>query len=60
MSILSLTTAMLAQFGGEDDPKFTKFMTAAVGGAVCTIVIAMAMYMIYRANKGLKELKPKL
>ena len=50
---------MLVQFGGEDDPKFTKFMTAAVGGAVCTIVIAMAMYMIYRANKGLRELKSK-
>lgn len=56
VSILSLETAMLAQFGGNDDPMFRKAMTAATGGGVCTIVIGMASYMIWRANKNLKKL----
>ena len=55
VSILSLTTAMLTQFGGEDDPAFRRTMTGAVGGGVCTIVIGMAVFMIYRANKELKK-----
>ena len=32
-------------------------MTAATGGGVCTIVIGMAVYMILRANKNLKEIE---
>ncbi len=56
VSILSLETAMLAQFGGNDDPMFRKAMTGATGGGVCTIVIGMAIYMIRRANKNLKKL----
>lgn len=55
VSILSLTTAMLAQFGGEDDPLTRKILTAATGGGVCTIVIAMAIYMIWNATKQLKS-----
>ena len=58
VSILSLTTAMLAQFGSGDDADFRRSMTAAVGGGVCTVVIIMASYMIRRANKELK--KPKI
>ena len=57
VSILSLTTAMLSQFGGDDDPLFRQAMTAATGGGVCTIVIGMAIYMIWRANKNLKRIK---
>ena len=57
VSILSLTTAMLAQFGGDDDPMFRKAMTGAVGGGVCTLVILMAIFMIYRASKELKRLR---
>lgn len=57
VSILSLETAMLAQFGGNDDPLFRKVMTGATGGGVCTIVIFMAIYMIWRANKNLKKMK---
>lgn len=55
VSILSLTTAMLTQFGGDDDPAFRRTMTGAVGSGVCTIVIGMAVFMIYRANKELKK-----
>ncbi len=57
VSILSLETAMLAQFGGDDDPMFRRAMTGATGGGVCTIVIGMAIYMIWRANKNLKKLQ---
>ena len=56
VSILSLTTAMLAQFGG-DDAVFRRTMTAATGGGVCTIVIGMAVYMIVRANRALKKIQ---
>ncbi|MDE6031600.1 MAG: hypothetical protein K2G32_08275, partial [Oscillospiraceae bacterium] len=57
VSILSLETAMLAQFGGDNDPLFRKAMTGATGGGVCTIVIAMAAYMIWRAVKNLKKMQ---
>lgn len=55
VSILSLETAMLAQFGGEDDPLFRKAMTGATGGGVCVIVLGMALYMIVRASKQLRH-----
>ena len=57
VSILSLETAMLAQFGGDDDPLFRKVMTGATGGGVCTIVIGIAVYMIWRSTQLLKSLK---
>ncbi len=55
VSILSLTTAMLTRFGENDDPAFHRIMTGAAGAGVCTIVIGMAVFMIYRANKELKK-----
>lgn len=54
VSMLSLETAMLAAFSDEGSA-FRRMMTASFGGAVCTIVLAMAIYMIVRANKFLKE-----
>ena len=57
VSILSLETAMLAQFGGNDDPFFRKAMTGATGGGVCTIVIGMAVFMIWKSSKQMKELR---
>lgn len=56
VSMLSLTTAMLAQFGREDDPHFRPIMTGAVGGGVCVIVLSMAVFMIVRSTKQLKKL----
>lgn len=53
VSMLSLETAMLAQFGG-DDPAYRRMMTAVSGGAVCAVVLAMAVYMIVRATARLK------
>jgi hypothetical protein len=57
VSILSLETAMLVQFGGNDDPFFRKVMTAVTGGGVCTIVIGMAVFMIWKSTKQLKNLR---
>lgn len=57
VSLLSLTTAMLAQFGGEETTEFRQIMTGAVGGGVCTIVLAMAIFMIWKASKNLKKIK---
>ena len=56
VSILSLETAMLAQFG-EDDEAFRAIMTGATGGGVCTIVIVMAIFMIWKSTRNLKKLK---
>lgn len=56
VSILSLETAMLAQFGSEDDPLFRKAMTGATGGGVCVIVLGMALLMIVKASKQLKQI----
>lgn len=56
VSILSLETAMLARFGGGDDPFFRKAMTGATGGGVCVIVLGMAVYMLARSTKEIREL----
>ena len=58
VSILSLETAMLAQFGGDDDMEFRRLMTGLTGGAVCVIVIAMAVFMLWKSARQLK--KPKI
>lgn len=54
VSMLSLETAMLTQFGA-DQPGFRRIMTSASGGAVCTVVFGMAIYMIVRAEKNRKD-----
>lgn len=58
VSILSLQTAMIARFGdGGEGSGFRRTMTKATGGSICTIVIGMAIFMIIRANRQIKELK---
>lgn len=54
VSILSLETAMLAQFGGDDE-SFRAIMTGTTGGAVCTIVIGMAVFMIVKSTKEINR-----
>ncbi len=55
VSMLSLETAMLAQFG-NDEPEFRRIMLAASGGVICAIVLTMAIYMIARSTKQLQKL----
>lgn len=57
VSMLSLTTAMLAQFGGDDDSGFRPLMTGCVGGGVCLAVLGIAIFMIIRSTIRLKKLK---
>lgn len=54
VSMLSLETAMLAQFG-EDDIIFRQIMTSATGTGVCVIVLGMAVFMIAKSTKVLKN-----
>lgn len=55
VSILSLETAMMARFGGDEDPMFRRIMIGATGGGICAVVTGMAVCMIWRANKKLKN-----
>ncbi|MCM1357237.1 MAG: hypothetical protein NC205_01480 [Prevotella sp.] len=53
VSILSLETAMMSQFGNGDD-LFRRIMTGATGGGVCFVVLGMAVFMIAKSTKILK------
>lgn len=55
VSMLSLETAMISQFGTEDDTFFRQIMSACTGASVSAIVAGMAVYMIIRATKQLKR-----
>lgn len=58
VSMLSLETAMLSQFGGENtSPYFDQIMVGATGAGVSIIVLAMSVYIIVRTNKEIKKLK---
>lgn len=55
VSLLSLETAMLVQFG--DDENYRRLMTALTGSGVCIIVLGMSIYMLSKSNKEIKNLK---
>lgn len=57
VSMLSLETAMLTQFGAADDPVFRQIMTASTGAGVSMIVLGMAVYMIMGSTRQLKLIK---
>lgn len=54
VSIFSLETAMLAQFGGE--AHFQRMMTASTAAAVCVLVLVIALYMVLSAGRKRKQL----
>lgn len=56
VSILSLETAMVSQFG-EGNDVFRKVMTGATGGGVCIIVLGMAIFMIWKSTRQIKKLQ---
>lgn len=57
VSMLSLETAMLAQFGAENSAQFRRVMVAATGAGVSVVVIAMSGYMIVRSTKQINKLR---
>jgi MFS family permease len=54
VSMLTLETAMLTAFGGQDDGEFRQIITALTGAAVCLLVLIMAVYMIVRSTREIK------
>lgn len=56
VSMLSLETAMITQFGGDEDILFRQIMTACTGAGITIIVLGMAVYMIVRSTKQLKQI----
>lgn len=57
VSVLTLETAMLTAFGGQDDPLFRQIMTGATGTAVCLLVLALSVFMIVHGTKEIKKIK---
>lgn len=55
VSIFSLETAMLAQFGSESTEHFRVIMTALTGTGVSLIVVGMAVFMIVRSGVQIKR-----
>lgn len=59
VSMLSLETAMFAQFGGEMSPRHQRLMIALTGAGVSIIVIVMSVYSICKNHKAIKDLRKK-
>lgn len=57
VSMLTLETAMLSAFGGDNGPEFRQLMTALTGACVCVLVLAMAICMILRSTKQINQIK---
>lgn len=57
VSMLSLETAMLAQFGAKDGESFRLLMTGLTGCGVCLIILVMAVIMLYQSARQLKALQ---
>lgn len=55
VSMLSLETAMLTQFGAAEDPMFRQVMTASTGAGISILVLGMAVYMIVWSTRQLKR-----
>lgn len=55
VSIFSLETAMLAQFGGESTEQFRVTMTALTGAGVSFVVVGTAVFMIIRSSVIIKR-----
>ncbi len=59
VSMLSLETAMLAQFGNGDEI-FRRNMTAITGAAVCATVLGIAIFMLVSSTVKLKKNNSRL
>lgn len=60
VSVLSLETAMFSAFGGEMAPENQRIMIALTGAGVSAVVISLAVYIIVRATKEIKEMRIKI
>ena len=56
ISMLALQTAMLTQFGQGQDG-FIRLMNSISGGFVCIAIFVMAVYMVHKSNKEIKNME---
>lgn len=54
VSMLSLETAMLSQFGGETSLQYRQQMIALTGAGIWVVVVVMSGLIILRANREIK------
>lgn len=59
VSMLSLETAMLYEFGQEMTMENKRIMISLTGGGVGMMIIIMSIYMIVRSTKEIKNLRNK-
>lgn len=57
VSMLSLETSMLAQFGAENTVEFKRLMISLTGGGVALIITFMSVYMLVLSTRQLKRMK---
>ena len=55
VSMLTLESTMLNTWGQSQSPEFRRIMLAATGIAISLFILAMAIYMIVKGTKELKE-----
>jgi len=55
VSLLALETALLSQFGQPGQEAFRQIMTGLTGAAVCLSVLWMAVALLKRASRALKQ-----
>ncbi|MGN0415402.1 MAG: hypothetical protein ACI4FX_07915 [Agathobacter sp.] len=57
VSMFSLETAMLTQFGADRDADFRQMMSAVTGAGMSILVLGMAVYMIARTTNQIHKIK---
>lgn len=55
VSMITLASTMLTTFGEADNLLFRRIVIGSLGGAVSVFIIVMAIYMIVKANEGIKK-----
>lgn len=55
ISMLSLETAMITQFGDKNDAAFRQMMVLSTGGVICLIILTAAIFMIAVSTKKLSS-----
>ena len=61
VSMLTLESTMLTTFSdGTMAPAEQKLLLGLTGGAVCSVIVLMAIYMIVKGTRGLKEIETEV
>lgn len=60
VSLLTLETAMLSQFGSDASGAFRQIMVTATGAGVCAVVLGIAGFMTVHATREIRRLRQPL